>query len=221
MCQAEGASLQRGMNYRQNRDYSVILMSRRPNAPYPDRVEDEGRTLIYEGHDVPKSAENPVPKLLDQEPRTPGGSLTQNGLFHEAALLAKRGDRATEPVKVYEKIKDGIWVFNGVFDLLDAWTQESGGRQVFKFRLEVTDRTFGADQRSVEQRDLDHTRLIPSSVKLEVWKRDRGRCVLCQSQDNLHFDHDLPFSKGGTSLTAQNIRLLCARHNFAKGANIQ
>ena len=69
--------------------------------------------------------------------------------------------------------------------------------------------------------DLEHNRLIPTSVKLEVWKRDKGQCVKCGSKDNLHFDHILPFSKGGTSLKAENIQLLCARHNLQKNDKIQ
>jgi hypothetical protein len=40
-------------------------------------------------------------------------------------------------VRVYEKLRQGIWVFNGVFRLLDAWQEESNARQVFKFRLEL------------------------------------------------------------------------------------
>jgi hypothetical protein len=58
MCQREGTSLQRGMNFRLRGRHSVILMSLRPNAPYADRVEDDGLTLIYEGHDVPRSPDN-------------------------------------------------------------------------------------------------------------------------------------------------------------------
>jgi hypothetical protein len=38
---------------------------------------------------------------------------------------------------------------------------------------------------------------------------------------NLHFDHDLPFSKGGTSISAKNVRLLCMKHNLQKSANIE
>lgn len=35
MCDAEGKqTLQRGMNYRLNPEYSVILLSQRSNAPY-------------------------------------------------------------------------------------------------------------------------------------------------------------------------------------------
>jgi 5-methylcytosine-specific restriction endonuclease McrA len=69
--------------------------------------------------------------------------------------------------------------------------------------------------------DIDHSRLIPSQVKLEVWKRDEGQCVKCGSKDNLHFDHIIPFSKGGSSLVAANIQLLCARHNLQKRDNIE
>ena len=65
------------------------------------------------------------------------------------------------------------------------------------------------------------TRVIPSHVKAEVWKRDRGQCVLWGQRDNLHFDHEIPFSKGGASVIAQNIRLLCARQNLSKGARIE
>ena len=38
--------------------------------------------------------------------------------------------------------------------------------------------------------------------------------------DELHFDHDLPYSKGGTSITENNVQLMCARHNLEKGAKI-
>ena len=69
--------------------------------------------------------------------------------------------------------------------------------------------------------DLEHDRLIPTSVKLAVWTRDKGRCVKCRGRDNLHFDHIIPYSKGGSSLVAENIQLLCARHNLAKSYRIE
>ncbi|HEX9998679.1 MAG TPA: HNH endonuclease signature motif containing protein [Abditibacterium sp.] len=43
----------------------------------------------------------------------------------------------------------------------------------------------------------------------------------CGSAENLHFDHILPFSKGGTSLSAQNIQLLCQNCNVQKSASIE
>jgi hypothetical protein len=44
------------MNFCLGGNHSVILMSVRPNAPYRDRLEDGGTTLIYEGHDPPQVA---------------------------------------------------------------------------------------------------------------------------------------------------------------------
>lgn len=53
MSMEEGFSIQRGMNYTvSNKEYGIILMSVRFNAPYADRFEDNGTTIIYEGHDV-------------------------------------------------------------------------------------------------------------------------------------------------------------------------
>lgn len=40
------------------------------------------------------------------------------------------------------------------------------------------------------------------------------------STKNLRFDHDIPFPKGGSSLTAANVRLLCAKHNLEKSDKI-
>ena len=219
MCQAWSASLQKGMNFRLRPTCSVVLMSRRANAPYKDSVEENGRILIYEGHDVSKRAGLPEPKTVDQPRQTPKGNLTQNGLFEEAALRAKAGQAAPEVVAVYEKIQDGIWAFNGLFLLTDAWQQNDLKRKVFKFRLELDESTSNLELS--HNAELEQTRVIPSSVKLDVWKRDKGKCVLCGSIDNLHYDHDLPYSKGGTSLSASNIRLLCARHNLMKSDKIE
>jgi hypothetical protein len=66
MCSAIGVNLQRGMNFRLRGTESVILMSLRPGAPYADQVEDEGRVLIYEGHDVSRTVSGPHPKQVDQ-----------------------------------------------------------------------------------------------------------------------------------------------------------
>jgi hypothetical protein len=88
-------------------------------------VEDEGRVLIYEGHDTPKRKGAPDPKTVDQPTHTPGGKLTQNGLFLEAVGRYKRHESEPELVKVYDKIRPGIWVYCGVFELIDAWQELS------------------------------------------------------------------------------------------------
>ncbi|MCO5181290.1 MAG: HNH endonuclease [Candidatus Promineofilum sp.] len=219
MCQREKMSLQRGMNFRAGDNYSIILMSQRTNAPYRDRIEDDGTTLIYEGHDEPKRNDLPDPKKVDQPAVTNRGTLTENGKFARAAEQFKRREGRAERVRVYEKIRTGIWSYNGLFHLVDSWVETDGRREVFKFKLvAVDDETFTSDQQSG---DLESTRLIPSAVKVAVWRRDGGKCVRCGATDNLHFDHVIPYAKGGTSLRAENIQLLCARHNLAKRDRIE
>jgi hypothetical protein len=215
MCRREGMSLQRGMNFGVRGNHSVVLMSIRPGAPYEDRIEDSGTTLIYEGHDEPRRKGGPDPKTIDQPEHSEGGSPTQNGLFHRAAQDFKRQLRPAERVRVYEKIRSGIWSYNGVFQLVDSWKEPSRGRSVFKFKLHAIEVDEGPVPRLADA-DAVPRRIIPTNVKVEVWKRDRGRCVTCGATDELHFDHILPFSRGGTSELAENVQLLCARHNLEK-----
>ncbi len=120
MCRREGMSLQKGMNYQCGNNHSVILMSVRPNAPYLDKIEDNGETLIYEGHDAKQSQGGPSSKKLDQPEKYPSGTLTENGKFHLAAQQAKKGLKPPERVRVYEKIMSGVWSYNGVFHLVDS-----------------------------------------------------------------------------------------------------
>lgn len=217
MCDAEHTqTLQRGMNFRLHPAYSVILMSLRKNAPYRDEILSDGMTIVYEGHDVPKTPGQPDPKNLDQPEFTASGRRTQNGRFIEAVNNYLQGN-PPEFVKVYEKLFSGVWSYKGLFELVDFQIINDGIRNVFKFTLVLS-------KRSPEEKDSGlpiRSRIIPTSVKMEVWKRDRGRCVKCGATDELHFDHDIPYSKGGSSLTADNVRILCARHNLSKSDRIE
>ena len=216
MCDAEGTQLQQGMNFRLRSGRTVILMSRRPNAPYSDSISDDGSTIKYEGHDVPKNLTE-TPKLVDQTSTLPSGKLTQNGFFFKAAKKHSIDGEDPESVRVYEKIIPGSWVFNGTFYLVDAHKEFNGTRFVFKFILNRID----DDLNKINQLDKSHTRYIPAEIKREVLKRDNGQCVMCGRTDNLHFDHDLPYSLGGSSITSENIQLLCAFHNLSKSNKIQ
>ena len=219
MCDAEGKqTLQRGMNYRINPLYSVILMSQRSNAPYKDRIYEDGVTVEYEGHDVSRQGYQHDPKSENQPAKLQSGKLTQNGLFIKAVEEFKTQKRDTELVRAYEKIMDGVWSLKGLFELVDYKIVHDGKRNVFRFILKLSNNSLGKSGTKIE---ISHTRLIPSEVKKEVWKRDKGRCVICQETKNLHFDHDLPFSKGGTSLSTKNVRLLCMKHNLQKSGRIE
>jgi hypothetical protein len=63
-----------------------------------------------------------------------------------------------------------------------------------------------------------NSRVIPQAVKIAVSVRDQGKCVQCGSADDLHFDHKVPWSRGGAN-TINNIQLLCGPCNRRKGAD--
>jgi hypothetical protein len=71
-------------------------------------------------------------------------------------------------------------------------------------------------EKQEENKGFQHSRYIPSSVKKEVWNRDNGQCVNCGSTVELEYDHIIPYSKGGTSKSSQNIQLLCLQCNRGK-----
>ncbi|MEQ8290094.1 MAG: HNH endonuclease [Gammaproteobacteria bacterium] len=197
-------------------------MSIHPNAPYQDQIEDDGSVLIYEGHDEPKTANIKNPKLIDQPKLLPSGKLAENGKFHKAAQDYKQGLKSPDIVRVYEKIKKGIWSDNGYFHLVDSWVENDEYRKVFKFKLVAVESVENEDAAEDKQdTESKRSRIIPTSIKLQVWKRDQGKCVECGATDDLHFDHILPYSRGGTSMRQENIQLLCARHNLKKSAKIQ
>ena len=72
-------------------------------------------------------------------------------------------------VKVYEKIKDGSWYYKGFFKLVDAKIVNTNNRNVFKFYLLTVEFVFKR-----KEIILQHSRIISTGVKIEVWKRDNG-----------------------------------------------
>ena len=60
---------------------------------------------------------------------------------------------------------------------------------------------------------------IPKEIMNQVWNRDGGKCVQCGSQENLEFDHIIPYSKGGAT-TYRNLQLLCQKCNREKSNKI-
>ena len=74
--------------------------------------------------------------------------------------------------------------------------------------------TLSADGCTIQER-----RQIPKEVRHAVWIRDGAKCVECQAEDYLEFDHIIPVSKGGSN-AEQNIQLLCRRCNGKKSNRI-
>ena len=219
LCLEEGGrQIQKGMNFGLGGSYSVVLCSFEKNAPYNDEMDLDG-TIKYEGHDV-YSGNIEEKKNTDQPLKTSAGTLMENGKFFRAADAFKEGREEAAKIRVYRKLRVGVWVHMGFYDLIDAVQEYDGRRNVFKFFFKPDSQMFDPDDQ--DNMDRPHSRIIPGPVMQEVYIRDKGQCQQCLQEgrvtkDNLHFDHTLHYSRGGTSLKPENIRLLCARHNLSRG----
>jgi hypothetical protein len=60
---------------------------------------------------------------------------------------------------------------------------------------------------------------ISRVLRVEIMERDGGRCVDCNTTDQLTIDHIVPYAKGGTN-EPSNLRVLCRVCNSRKGATL-
>ncbi len=104
-------------------------------------------------------------------------------------------------------------------------------REMAKFCLEKVDPLkgqFNKNTSAPKSKNRQHSRHVPKALKLQIWKKDEGKCryhdpqsnKFCNSTHLIQIDHKIPWSKGGVT-TLSNLQLLCASHNFRKGDTIQ
>ena len=116
------------------------------------------------------------------------------------------------------------WVFKGFI-----YTMEDGFYSDDEVSLLILE-SFDKERRHFEKLKLKFSLIpnsefsyqrprIPENVRIEVWRRDGGKCAMCGSREKLEYDHIVPISKGGSN-TARNIELLCEKHNRSKSNNV-
>lgn len=122
--------------------------------------------------------------------------------------------------------------------LIETTTQtlklESGGTITFdasRFAERLGQLTFGGAPRQhslgfysegLDEATANHRysrEPIPSEVQRYVWERDHGRCVKCNSAQDLQFDHIIPVSRGGNN-SAANLQILCRSCNLSKSNRV-
>jgi hypothetical protein len=74
-----------------------------------------------------------------------------------------------------------------------------------------------ATTKDIAEKNGFGSRHIPDTIKRQIWERDCGICVKCNSNENIEYDHIHPVSKGGNS-DLDNLQLLCRSCNRKKRA---
>lgn len=102
---------------------------------------------------------------------------------------------------------------------VDARERIEGAHRKAEYARKVFDRRIAEvkGERQPSPYSLSFSRAIPQAVKIAVAIRDEGTCVVCGSDEDLQYDHIIPFSRGGESGDPDNIQLLCGSCNRAKG----
>lgn len=127
-------------------------------------------------------------------------------------------ESSEDPVSVGE---DGARV---LWHTSDGWFWEDDGLDAEAVALLVWDRQRRRDGqidrlRQIRAREelVEGARRerIPAEVRAFVWERDQGRCVSCDAEDDLQFDHVIPFARGGGN-AAENLQILCGSCNRRK-----
>ena len=77
---------------------------------------------------------------------------------------------------------------------------------------------FSAEPFTETRDERNITRVMPRAVMLKVVRRDGQVCAICKRNvldDEIEFDHIIPFSRGGAT-TPENLRILCRECNRKK-----
>ena len=142
----------------------------------------------------------------------------RRGLINKDFIIENK-HAIKERVQFYQeqKAKEEEWARR---ELIDAEKERIKQEILEKRRIREIKKQAMAELR--EEGIIEEARTrepIPQEVQDAVWRRDGGRCVKCGSQENLEFDHIIPFSKGGSN-TIRNIQLLCEKCNRSKSNKI-
>jgi hypothetical protein len=96
--------------------------------------------------------------------------------------------------------------------------QKTQTDEVLNFALDCAIKNL-TEKPKKESKSSPIARVATGNLRQEVLKRDSHTCQYpgCDETNYLHLDHQIPFSKGGKTISS-NLKILCATHNRYKGA---
>ncbi len=191
-----------------NREHAMRIteFSRVYHHSYEDAIAEIWK---WQPYIIPEKRDYPLSEVYDnyslcvaQFDKEPTKWSLQNNLFH---------------------ISNGEWVFKGyVYEVKGLYSDDEIRLLILedfdKERRYFEKLKIKFDEAETVESTYERPR-IPESVRVEVWRRDGGKCARCGSREKLEYDHIVPISKGGSN-TARNIELLCEKCNRSKSNNV-
>lgn len=104
-----------------------------------------------------------------------------------------------------------------IVDYPHLWVYGDGYGGHVKSVIETMFRDYGFAESEPEPRVVINRRPISKTMLISVMLKSGSACVACGSDQALHVDHIVPHSRGGSN-DIENLQMLCARCNLAKGA---
>jgi hypothetical protein len=149
-------------------------------------------------------------------------SYSDEAIYNNYAEQIK-SQKAIEPEKKVHKTLGDMWYYKGNIYKIDGTYTDEQSRLLILEEEDKQRRLFeklNLKFNNSSNEDSSYSRpRIPENVRVEVWRRDGGKCARCGSREKLEYDHIVPISKGGSN-TARNIELLCEKCNRSKHNNV-
>jgi len=150
-----------------------------------------------------------------------GGNLTKAEVSerHNEALTALMNGKAKTRDDVFDAIDQLTYFQPDNWEEINQYDPEDVNCRIFGHLCPVFLSQSGATETKESRRE---GRVIPREIMFKVARRDNHVCQLCHQyvpDDQVHFDHIIPYSKGGPTSVA-NIRLLCAICNRKKSNSL-
>ena len=203
--------LSRSLSYKLNAQKLEASIEALIQAGLVSKTIDGGRRIY---HRTPK----PAPKFSDGITKNIKTNLTNSEIEEQIG----------RPIALPTLNTPNIWAYKN-FLLQVSYDEYLTDEEIsLRIKLHVLDHEKEIEEirsqiRFLEQilkkGELGKREHIPEHIKMYVWRRDKGRCVECDSKENLEFDHIIPVSRGGSN-TERNIQILCGKCNRVKSDKI-
>jgi HNH endonuclease len=128
-------------------------------------------------------------------------------------------EQLEHPVEVLRLDKRAYWIFRDCFYWEDEALSAEDVKALVLQRIRKRERQL-ATAHSLMRAEASGRPVrtpVPVATRRVVFERDGGRCVQCESNFDLQYDHVIPLTLGGAT-TVANLQLLCADCNTRKGA---